>query len=152
MMANGKIVAISRTQNKANIYDFIDFEAEKPAKLTAELDLAEKPTDAILYNDKAFILCSKDNIINVYDLASNKMLEPIKLDDTGFYSKITVIPEKNNAIVTGLNTKKIIIINLETNKLEKKAASDIDVADIVIIDDKPQVKVEDKKDEVKEAI
>lgn len=155
LIGNGKIMAVSRTQNKAYMYSINSFEAETPVTLTRELNLAEKPTDAILYNNKAFILCSKDGVINVYDFEQNKMLEPIALDTTGFYSKITVVPEKNNAIVTGLNTKKIILINLDTAKLEKKASSDIDVADVVIIDDKPQVKpIEEKQadDTIDEAI
>ncbi len=139
MIKNGRILAISRTLNKAYIYKLNGFEADNPAELTAEQELAEKPTDALIYNNKAFILCSKDGIINVYDFERNKMLEPIVLGAGGFYSKITIIPDKSNAVVTGINTKKIIVIDLENNKLEKKSKSDIDVADLVIIDNKPRV-------------
>ncbi len=139
LIKNGRILAISRTLNKAYIYKLNGFEADNPAELTAEQELAEKPTDALIYNNKAFILCSKDGIINVYDFERNKMLEPIVLGAGGFYSKITIIPDKSNAVVTGINTKKIIVIDLENNKLEKKSKSDIDVADLVIIDNKPRV-------------
>ena len=104
------------------------------------MDLAEKPTDVLVYKDKAFILCSKENILNVYDFAQNKMLEPIALDKNGFYSKITLIPNKSNAVVTGINTKKMIIVDLENNKTEKKAKSEIDIADIVILDKNPPIK------------
>lgn len=140
LIGDGKILAISRTLNKAYVYKLNGFEMDSPVDLTTELDLAEKPTDALIYNKKAFILCSKDGVINVYDFESDKMLEPIALDSTGFYSKMTLIPNKNNAVVTGINTNKIIIIDLDNAKLEKKASSDIDVQDIVIIDHKPPVK------------
>ena len=68
------------------------------------------------------------------------MLETIALEKDGFYSKMTIIPNKSNAVVTGINTKKMIIIDLENNKMERKAKSDIDVADIVIIDKNPPIK------------
>lgn len=140
LIKNGKIIALSRTLNKGYIYKLNSFESENPAELIAELDLAEKPTDVLVYKDKAFILCSKENILNVYDFAQNKMLEPIALDKNGFYSKITLIPNKSNAVVTGINTKKMIIVDLENNKTEKKAKSEIDIADIVILDKNPPIK------------
>lgn len=139
LIGNGNIVAISRTQNKAFIYKINAFEDEKPTELVGELILAEKPTDAILFNNKAYILCSKDGIINVYDFNENKMLEPIALESEGFYSKIKVVPNKNLAIVTGIDTKKIILIDLETSKIDKKANANLDVADVVIIDKLPPV-------------
>ena len=71
------------------------------------------------------------------------MLEPISLNEEGLYSKMTLIPDKNNAVVTGINTKKMIIIYLINAKMEKKATADIDVADIVIVDKKPPVKFEE---------
>lgn len=152
LIGDKRILAVSRTSNKAYVYKINDFESDTPVDLISELDLAEKPTDALLYNNKAFILCSKDGIINVFDFEANKMLEPIKLESEGFYSKITIIPDKHNAIVTGLNTKKIIIIDLDNVKLEKKATSNIDVSNVVIIDDKPPVKKEPSKETVEEAI
>lgn len=140
LMKDGRILALSRTLNKAYIYRLNGFESENPAELIAEIDLAEKPTDALIYKDKAFILSSKEGVINIYDFNQNKMLETIALEKDGFYSKMTIIPNKSNAVVTGINTKKMIIIDLENNKMERKAKSDIDVADIVIIDKNPPIK------------
>lgn len=150
LIGDNRIVAVSRTLNKAYIYKVNGFEpvketeetieAVEPVELISELDLAEKPTDALIYDNKAFILCSKDGIINVYDFETDSMLEPIALNSDGFYSKMTLIPNKDNAVVTGINTKKMIIIDLIHAKLEKRAKADIDVADIVIVDKKPPVK------------
>jgi len=151
-MSNNKVLAISRTQNKAYIYKINGFDLDVASELISELDLAEKPTDAVIHNNKAFILCSKDGIINVFDFEQNKMLEPIALDSTGFYSKINLVPDKNLAIVSGINTKKVILINLDNIKLEKKARANLDVADVLIIDNKPQVKVEKEEKAEKEEL
>ena len=150
LIGSGRILAVSRTENKAYVYKINDFKSDVPTELVKELILAEKPTDAILYNNKAFILCSKDGIINVYDFNEDKMLEPIKLDSTGFYSKMNIIPNKGTAVVSGLGTKKVILIDLDNAKLEKTANANIDVADVVMIDDKPQIKPEPKKEEGEE--
>lgn len=147
LIGNGKIVAVSRTQNQANIYNISNFNEDNPTELVKELTLSEKPTDSIIYNNKAFILCSKDGVINVYDFAQDKMLAPIKLDSTGFYSKITLIPNKPTAIVSGIGTKKVVLIDLNNAKLVKKAVTNIDVADVVIVDDKPQIRPETPKKE-----
>lgn len=136
LMDDGRIFAVSRTLNKAYVYKLNGFEQDVPVERICELNLAEKPSDAIIYDKKAFILCSKDGIINIYDFVQDKMLEPIALGNEGFYSKITVIPNKGNAVVTGINTKKIVVIDLENNKLEKKAKSEIDISNVVIIDNK----------------
>ena len=68
------------------------------------------------------------------------MLEPIGLDSTGFYSKINLIPNKSTAIVSGIGTKKVILIDLNNAKLTRKASTNIDVADIIMVDDKPKAK------------
>lgn len=142
LINNGKVLAISRTQNKAYIYKINGFELDNASELISELDLSEKPTDALIYNNKAFILCSKDGVINVYDFEQNKMLEPIALKVGGFYSKINLVPNKNLAVVSGINTKNVVLINLDNAKLEKNARANIDVANVVMIDTNPPVKVE----------
>lgn len=152
LISNNKVFAISRTQNKAYIYKINGFDLDVASELVSELDLAEKPTDAVIHNNKAFILCSKDGVINVFDFEQNKMLEPIALDSAGFYSKINLIPEKSMAIVSGINTKKVILIDLNAAKVEKKARANMDVADVVIIDNKPPVKIEAEEKAEKEEL
>ena len=152
IIKNKRILAISRTQNKAYIYQIIGFDKDTPAELVKELNLAEKPTDALIYNDKAFILCSKDGIINVYDFNQDKMIDPIKLDGGGFYSKINLVPNKNLAVISGINTKKIVLIDLNNAKIVKRAPSNIDVADVVILDKNPSIRYEQKNSESQEEL
>ncbi len=41
-----------------------------------------------------------------YDTQSQKkIIENIVLDNVGFYSKITMIPNQPNAVITGIQTK-----------------------------------------------
>ncbi len=128
LFKNGNIYTISRTDNKMSIYN------EDEAFLTGEIKLHEKPTDAVFYQDKIYILCAQDNMVDVYDTKSQKIVENIVLDNNGFYSKITMIPNQPNALITGIQTKKFLLLNLEKMVITKKQNSNIDVANIVIID------------------
>ena len=89
---------------------------------------------AVFYQDKIYILCAQDNIVDVYDTKSQKIVENIVLDNNGFYSKITMIPNQPNALITGIQTKKFLLLNLDKMMITKKQNSNIDVANIVIID------------------
>ncbi len=124
----GKIYTVSRTENKLSVYN------EEENILTDEIKLNEKPTDAVFFNDKIYILCSKDGIINVYDTISQKIVENIVLDNAGFYSKITIIPNQPNALITGIQTKKFLLLNLEKMMITKKQNADINVSNIIIVD------------------
>ena len=128
LFKNGNIYTISRTDNIMSIYN------EDEAFLTGEIKLHEKPTDAVFYQDKIYILCAQDNIVDVYDTKSQKIVENIVLDNNGFYSKITMIPNQPNALITGIQTKKFLLLNLDKMMITKKQNSNIDVANIVIID------------------
>ena len=122
------IYVISRTDGKLYVFDKVQ------AKLVSSIDIDKKPTDALIYDYKIYILCSKDNYMDVYDIAQNKIISREQLSTDGFYSQMANIANSKNIIITGLNTKNYLIYNLETMKLVKKQESYVDVANIVIID------------------
>ncbi len=124
----GKVYTVSRTENKLSVYD----EAENI--LTNEIRLNEKPTDAVFFKDKIYILCSKDSMVNVYDTVSGQIIENIVLDNAGFYSKITMIPNQPNALITGIQTKKFLLLNLEKMMITKKQNADVNVSNIIVVD------------------
>lgn len=128
---NGKIYTISRTENRLSVYSGED------GVLTNEVKLNEKPTDAVFYRDKIYILCAKDGVVNVFDTISGKIVENVVLDNGGFYSKITIIPNQPNALITGIQTKKFLLLNLDKMVISKKQTADINVSNIVIIDNGP---------------
>lgn len=125
---NDKIYTISRTENLLSVY------SEPDGVLTSEIKLHEKPVDAIFYHNKIYILCAKDSIINVFDTKNGKIIENIPLDNTGFYSKITIIPNQPNALITGIQTKKFLLLNLDKMIISKKQNTNISVSNIIIID------------------
>lgn len=128
---NGKIYTISRTENKLSIY------SEEEGILTGEIKLNQKPVDAVIYHDKIYILCAKDSIIDVFDMVSQKIVENIVLDNNGFYSKITIIPNQPNALITGIQTKKFLLLNLDKMMITKKQNASINVSNIIIVDTAP---------------
>ena len=134
-----KIYTISRTENLLSVYN------EPDGVLTEEIKLNEKPVDAVFYHDKIYILCAKDSIINVYDTKNGKIVENIMLDNSGFYSKITMIPNQPNALITGIQTKKFLLLNLDKMIISKKQNTNINVSNIIIVDNAAPSREETKE-------
>ena len=121
------IYGISRTDSALNIFD------KTTGKLISTIELDKKPTDAIIYNNKIYILCSKEGYIDVFDIAQNKLISKAALDKNEFYSKITGLSDTKNVIITGLDANSYLIYNLDEMKITKKQDSYINVSNIVII-------------------
>ena len=122
------VYAISRIQNQLFIFD------KAQAKLVNTIDLDVKPTDALLHGGKIYILCAKEGYMNVYDTKENKIISRERIAQEGFYSNMTLIPNENNILITGINSKKYLVYSLETMKISRSQDSYIDVANIIILD------------------
>lgn len=136
---DGKIYTISRTENKLSVYD------EAEGILTGEIKLHQKPVDAVFYHNKIYILCADDSIVDVFDTEKQKMADNVVLDNSGFYSKITIIPNQPNALITGIQTKKFLLLNLDKMVISKKQNANIDVSNIIIVDTMPASREETKE-------
>ncbi len=128
VLGEDKVYAISRTQNILRAYFLED------KSLADEELLSEKPIDAILFEDKIYILCAKNGYINTYDTLKGEVVKTIGLDNGGFYTKITKIPNSKFAFVTGVDTKKFIYFNLETSEIANKRTLDHDTHHIIMVD------------------
>ena len=128
MCDNQFIYAISRTENKMYVYD------RATLALVDEENLNEKPLDAIMYQGKIYILCAKEGVLEVYDSTEKKITLSQQLDKDGFYSKITLVPDQHNILITGVNSKKFLLFDLEKMSLIKKQPALIDVSNIIIMD------------------
>lgn len=125
------IYAISRVQNELYVFDKVK------GQLLYTIALDKKPTDAIMYGTKIFILCSKEGVLNVYDTVENKIVAKEQLQKDAkdsFYSKITYIPKEKTIMITGINSKNYILYNLETMQLVRKQDSYVEVANVIILD------------------
>ena len=128
MCDNQFIYAISRTENKMYVYD------RATLALADEENLNEKPLDAIMYQGKIYILCAKEGVLEVYDSVEKKIILSQQLDKDGFYSKITLVPDQHNILITGVNSKRFLLFDLEKMSLIKKQPALIDVSNIIIMD------------------
>ena len=121
------IYVISRTQNELYVFDKLH------GKLTKTIELDKKPTDAIFYDNKIFILCAKEGYLNIFDTTENKLISREQLSKEGFYSKMTLIPSDNNILITGINSKNFLLYSLEKKKLVKTQEAYINVANIIML-------------------
>ncbi len=128
LIDKNNIYAISRTDSELHIFD------KAQNKLINTITLDKKPTDAILYNGKIFVLCSKEGFLDIYDINEQKIVSKEPLSKDGFYSNMTLIPNDKNILITGINSKNYLLFNIDKMKLTKVQESYIDVANIVIMD------------------
>lgn len=125
-----KIYAISRSSGELNVFEKSE---EKPVLLnTVQLD--KKPVDALIFENKIYILCAQEGYMDVYDIEEAKLISRQQLARDGFYSKMTLIPNENNIVITGVNSKAYLIYNLEKMKLTHTQDSYVDVSNIIILD------------------
>ena len=130
------IYAFSRTDSKMLIFD------KALAKQLDSIEIDKKPTDAVLFGTKIFILCSKEGYLDVYDTIEGKLVSREQLSKEGFYSSLTIVQTKdekanksaNNLLITGINSNNYLLYDLDTMKLVKKQESYVDVANIIVLD------------------
>lgn len=122
------IYVISRIQNELYIFN------KAQSKLINTISLDKKPTDALLFQGKIFILCAKEGYMDVYDISQDKLISRECVAKDGFYSNMTLIPGENNILITGINSKAYLIYSLDKMKLARTQDSYIDVANIIILD------------------
>ena len=128
IIGDDKVYAISRTQNLLRAYSLAD------KSLQDEELLSEKPIDAILLDDKIYILCAKNGYINTYDTIKSEVIKTTELDNSGFYTRISQIPNSKFAFVTGVDTKNFIYFNLETSEITTKRQLDHDTHHVIMVD------------------
>lgn len=123
------IYVISRTKSELYVFDKLQ------GKLIKTIELDKKPTDAIFYDNKIFILCAKEGYMDIYDTLEGELISREQLSKEGFYSKMTLIPNDNNILITGINSKNFLLYSLEKKKLVRAQEAYIDVANIIIFDE-----------------
>jgi hypothetical protein len=122
------VFVTSRTENKITRYSL-----ENGDRL-AEAILHQKPVDAVLNGGNIFILCAKSSLVDVYDIAKNKVASEIQLPQNGFYSKINKISNMENVIITGVGVNKFIFFDLANAKIIKEQPFLFDVDNVVVVD------------------
>ena len=102
--------------------------------LKGRIPVSEKPVDMLYYNEKLYILSAKDSVISVFDLNTGKMIKSVKVDSKGFYTKITKVPNKHYAVVTGYEEAKLVVMDLDKMSVVQKRPANGDISGLAIID------------------
>ncbi len=123
-----EVYDVSRTENKIISRNHIT------GAVQSEVLLHKKPVDAVLYKGKIFILCAQEGYIDVYDIGLKKLIKTINLEQKGFYSKITKIPDTTDAFLTGFDAGKFLVFNFETMSVIKTQPFELQVSNMMIID------------------
>lgn len=102
--------------------------------LKGEIPLSEKPVDMLYYNDKIFILSAKEASVNVFDMLNGTLIKTVKIDNKGFYTKITRVPNKQYAVITGFDGAKLAVMDLDKMAVVQKRPTKTDISGLVILD------------------
>ena len=123
---NNKIYILSRTKNHLAIIDY------DTVGLIAEIEVCEKPVDAITFHDKLYILGATDNVIEVLDAKTDLITDKIYLSTYGFSTKIYHIEGTNIALITDTKSSLYTIFDLGMKQVIKTIPLDIPVSSIVV--------------------
>lgn len=124
--SGSKVYITSRTKNHLAIIDY------DTVNLITELEVCSKPIDMLTYKDKVFILSAGDNVIQIADVTTDKIIEQIDLQTDGFSTRIYRIDDSNLAIVTDSKSSIYSIINLDTHDIIATNPLDIPVSSITV--------------------
>ncbi len=123
-----EVYDISRTQNKIIARNHIT------GAVQSEILLHKKPVDALLYKGKIFVLCAQEGYVDVYDIGQKKLIKSVNLEQKGFYSKITRIPDTSNAFLTGFDAGKFLVFSFDSMSVIKSQPFELQVSNMMIID------------------
>ena len=123
---NNKIYILSRTKNHLAIIDY------DTVGLIAEIEVCEKPVDAITIHNKLYIHGATDNVIEVLDTKTDLITDKIYLSTYGFSTKIYHIEGTNIALITDTKSSLYTIFDLGMKQVIKTIPLDIPVSSIVV--------------------
>ncbi len=126
--SNGKIYVISRTKNRLAVVDY------QTLNLETELEVSEKPVNLYVSGDDLYILCAKDNIVEILNTKDNVITDKLFLDTDSFATNITQIGTTPLIMITNARQGLYSVIDTESKDIIKTSPLDVPVRTIVVID------------------
>lgn len=126
VFSEGKIYIASRTKSRLAIIDYATL------GLIAEIDVKLKPIDMLVYKHYLYVLSAQNNILEVFDTITDKIIATIDLNTAGFSTKIYRIKNTSIALVMDTKTNKYSVVDLEKNEVIKTNILEIPVSEIVV--------------------
>jgi len=102
----------SRTENKLMVLD----DQGRPLKT---LDVGKKPVDLVAFDKKVYVLSAGDSQLQLIDAKEKTVLETTPLEADGFPSGIVTVPTEKLAYVSMAASRNLLILNLESGKVER---------------------------------
>lgn len=124
--SENKIYLASRTKNRVAIIDYATL-AE-----VAEIEVAEKPVDMLLYYANLYILSANNSVLQVLNTQTDKITATINLNTNAFATKINRVDNTNIAVITGARAGKYSVLNLDKKQVIKTLPIDIPVSEAII--------------------
>ena len=125
---NGKIYIISRTKNRLAIVDY------QTLNLLNEYETGEKPVALYVKGDDLYILCAKDNIVEIMDTKEDVITDKLFLNTNAFATRITPIENTDMIVITNARSGLYSVIDTEIKDIVKTSPLDVPVRAIVITD------------------
>lgn len=123
---NDKLYLISRTKNRLAIVDY------KTMELIKELEVSDKPIDLYFAGDDLFVLCAKDNIVEVLNSQEDVITDKLFLNTESFATNITPIQDTKMIMITNAKSGLYSVVDTVNKDIVKTSPLDIPVRNIVV--------------------
>lgn len=126
--SENKIYLASRTKNRIAIVDYVTLTE------IAEIEVADKPVDMLLYYANLYILGANNSVLQVLNTQTDKITTTINLNTDSFATSIYKLDNSNLAIITGARAGKYSVLNLDKKQVIKTLPIEIPANKIVVLD------------------
>ena len=98
-------------------------------------ELAHKPVDMVLIDNKLYILCAS-NEIDVFNLEDFSLVSKVQLPGGGFSKKLVVVPKSNIMLITNVLNKKYHVYDYKKNTVLQTVPSAVVISDMQLLNKK----------------
>lgn len=124
--ADNKLYIASRTKSRIAIVNY------ETLGLEHEYTISNKPVAMLKKGNIIYILSAQNNVVQLLDITTGKIVNKIELGEDGFSSRLNNIPDTDLAIVVDVKGNKYSIIDLTKGSLIKTYAVNVPIKDVKI--------------------
>lgn len=128
-LRGNNVYLLSRTNNVLQVVD------NDLKDLIYSQELAHKPVDMVLIDNKLYILCAS-NEIDVFNLEDFSLVSKVQLPGGGFSKKLVVVPKSNIMLITNVLNKKYHVYDYKKNTVLQTVPSAVVISDMQLLNKK----------------
>ena len=126
--ANNKVYLSSRKKSRVAVVNYDTLGLEN------EFTTVNKPVAMELVGKTLYVLGAQNNILQMLDANSGKILGNIELNTGGFSSKIRMLPNSSLAVIADVKNEMYTIVDLAKGKVLKTYTVSVPLNDVIITD------------------